>query len=177
MEHLISSCSSTDHSLFIHLTLGWPVIPITLSEIWQDHRCWKLRAQSCALRRAKREWRLWGPPRLLYLLGPQKSFPWSPSSSYSRPSSAAGSSTQDKCKPTLGFLSNEQPTLLHYEISFFSDSASLQRGLEYALASDHRSKFPLEPTRKEEMSHEAAEISYPENSPEEMARSFQREAH
>lgn len=53
------------------------------------------------------------------------------------------------------FLNSEQPECPHYEISSFSDSASLQRGPEHALGSDHRSRFTLVQPGKEEVSHEA----------------------
>ena len=70
------------------------------------------------------------------------------------------------------FLNSEQPECPHYEISSFSDSASLQRGPEHALGSDNRSRFTLVQPQKEEMSHEATEWSYTENSPEETARHY-----
>lgn len=88
-----SSCS-----LFIHLTLGWPVsLLFILSKIWQDRRCWNFKTQFWNSQKGQRRAKDTASDSLLL---PRKSFPLSPSSLHSRTSPAAGHSTRDKCKST-----------------------------------------------------------------------------
>ena len=140
-----SSCS-----LFIHLTLGWPISYSYSPKIWQDHRCWNFKTQFWNSQKGQSRAKDTASDSLL----PRKSFPLSPSFLHSRTSPAAGHSTHDECKSTQipQRWTTRMPTLWNLFLLWLCFSP---RGPEHDLGSDHRSRFILVQPRKEEMNHEA----------------------